>query len=131
MKFSGGSFPGLGGSCKASLKGKDSCTAVLEFNPPDRATYSSVAGFQGFNGLTSIGPFTTTLSHAATTGASKPAISVSVPRQWGIPDIDGDGLWDILWLETEYSDSVLIIGSSTGGEIGRLSREEAEGLIPH
>jgi hypothetical protein len=131
FKFSGGTFPGLGGSCKSTLKGGDSCTAVLEFNPPDKAIYTAAANFQGFNGLTTIGPYTATLSHAATTGSAKPAIRMSQARRWGIPDVDGDGLWDILWLESVDSEVMLIIGSSTGGEIGRLSRDEAEGLIPH
>jgi len=46
-------------------------------------------------------------------------------RRWSIPDVDGDGLWDQLVLQSSDAESLLVLGSITGAEVGRVSRSEA------
>ncbi len=125
FQFSGGSFPGLGGSCSTSLLAGKDCTVVLDFAPPASTSYTGTVTIQGHDGLATVTE-SASLSHTSGGTSAKPSLRMlSAPGRWAIRDVDGDGLWDQLVLADSNDDFVSVIGSTTSGEIARISREEA------
>ncbi|MBT3980471.1 MAG: choice-of-anchor D domain-containing protein [Bacteriovoracaceae bacterium] len=46
FSYKGGTFPGTGGTCAASLASGDSCTIILTFTPPVNGAFSNTVTFQ-------------------------------------------------------------------------------------
>ncbi|NDD90964.1 hypothetical protein EBZ37_02610 [bacterium] len=132
FRFPGGSFPGQGGTCTSSLAPAQSCTVVLEYAPTSSASVSGSLTIQGNNGAATVSQSVTLQQPSSSMGAGKPTLSqpdFSQPRRWAIRDIDGDGYWDQLWLPSEDSQVLIVIGSASNAEIARISFEEAIPLI--
>ncbi len=50
FSFKGGSYPGIGGTCGATLTGSASCTVVVTFNPSVTGSYSATMNLAYFDG---------------------------------------------------------------------------------
>jgi len=63
--FKGGSFPGTGGTCAATITAGATCTVIVTFNPATAGTFSSAVAIAYNDGLT-------------TTNATRPITGISV-----------------------------------------------------
>lgn len=54
FQFKGGSFPGTGGSCSATLAASASCTIVVTFQPTSSATHNDTVTLSYFDGVATV-----------------------------------------------------------------------------